>query len=289
MSSLLPELIAELRERVDVEGCWHLSTEDLSDIARIDYRDLYRLIFAERDRINLSDAIDGFGEDSVGDFVTVCEKLEAFGERTETVLFEAGFFIPWERGAELLAASNELMTQSAANHTLDQASFEGMLRHTKSVDRAIRLYLDEYFPFDPVLDTSADRFVRAHRLPEPGYQTARRYLEMLAQRHFIRRRNALVGVVRALYGEAERLGYLDSRAGEGEREKDRRTVEGDRRSWALEVLGLPDRSADPETLRGRYRALVRKFHPDVNPRGLEECKRVNEAYAILATGGPFTE
>jgi DnaJ-class molecular chaperone len=46
-------------------------------------------------------------------------------------------------------------------------------------------------------------------------------------------------------------------------------------------MGLPAGEATAEDLRGRYRALMMRHHPDVDPSGLEVCKDVNAAYALL--------
>ncbi|MCS7064985.1 MAG: DnaJ domain-containing protein [Fimbriimonadales bacterium] len=50
-----------------------------------------------------------------------------------------------------------------------------------------------------------------------------------------------------------------------------------------EVLGLP-MSATPEQIRKRYRELVRRYHPDVNPApdAKEQFLRVQEAYQVLS-------
>ncbi len=50
-----------------------------------------------------------------------------------------------------------------------------------------------------------------------------------------------------------------------------------------EVLGLP-MSATPEQIRKRYRELVRRYHPDVNPApdAKEQFLRIQEAYQVLS-------
>jgi DnaJ-class molecular chaperone len=35
------------------------------------------------------------------------------------------------------------------------------------------------------------------------------------------------------------------------------------------------------TLKKRYRELMKKYHPDINPNGLEKSQQINLAYTIL--------
>jgi molecular chaperone DnaJ len=50
-----------------------------------------------------------------------------------------------------------------------------------------------------------------------------------------------------------------------------------------EILGVP-RSANPEQLKGAFRNLARKYHPDVSkePDAEARFKEINEAYAVLS-------
>lgn len=48
-----------------------------------------------------------------------------------------------------------------------------------------------------------------------------------------------------------------------------------------EVLGVA-RDAEWEAIQGAYRALCRKWHPDVNPQGEARMKELNEAFAVLS-------
>jgi len=51
-----------------------------------------------------------------------------------------------------------------------------------------------------------------------------------------------------------------------------------------EVLGV-SRDASPDDIRKAYRALARKYHPDVNKDADAETKfkEINEAYEILSS------
>jgi len=47
------------------------------------------------------------------------------------------------------------------------------------------------------------------------------------------------------------------------------------------ILGLK-RDATPEEIKQAYRKLAKKYHPDVNPQGAEQFKKINEAYKVLS-------
>jgi molecular chaperone DnaJ len=49
---------------------------------------------------------------------------------------------------------------------------------------------------------------------------------------------------------------------------------------ALKTLGLP-RGARPHEVRARYLRLARQLHPDLNPDGATEFRRIAAAYELL--------
>jgi curved DNA-binding protein CbpA len=50
---------------------------------------------------------------------------------------------------------------------------------------------------------------------------------------------------------------------------------------ARRVLELDGRPLDVAELKRRYKRLMKRFHPDVNPGGLRRCQEINAAYALL--------
>jgi hypothetical protein len=51
--------------------------------------------------------------------------------------------------------------------------------------------------------------------------------------------------------------------------------------WAQRVMGVGYAELDKESLKARYKQLMKEYHPDVNPRGLIRCQEVNAAYSLL--------
>ena len=60
------------------------------------------------------------------------------------------------------------------------------------------------------------------------------------------------------------------------------TAQGSSRNgWARKVMGFDGSRLTAEEIRFQYRKLMMRHHPDVDPTGLERCKDVNAAYALL--------
>jgi hypothetical protein len=168
-----------------------------------------------------------------------------------------------------------------AAHVVRAEELAAMIRYAGGVRPAIEIYLDEYADVDALVEGSAESFRLLRGLPPRGRDTARLYLERMFLRHILDRRGLLTGLIERLRLEAARMGFVDPEerargsAGAG-------TAAGSSRNgWARKVMGFDDADLSAEALRARYRSLMMRHHPDVDPTGLERCKDVNAAYALL--------
>ena len=158
-----------------------------------------------------------------------------------------------------------------------------MLRHTGNVRAAIGIYLGEYVDLHNLFEESVESFLALQGLPARGKTTARRYLARMLERHVLERGALLVGLEERLRLAAARLGFLDpeDEPREGQRRETGSPRRLDRRAWARRVMGLDGSRYSAGDLRHLYRKLMMRHHPDVDPSGLERCKDVNAAYALL--------
>jgi hypothetical protein len=242
----------------------------------------WRVVHAVRDRISFSEAIDGWTQDTVGDLVTVLEVIT--GGDAEKLLTRAGLFLPYTLGIELIEEVLFQARRMAVAHDIRSEDLAAMLRHTHNVRAGIDIYLEEHIDLDDLLRASVESFQALHGLPSRAKATAERYLRTMMERHVIDRGNLLVGLVERLRLAAAQLGYEEPeekprahKAGAA----DASSRKSDRRSWARRVLGVDGRDCSVQELRLLYRKLMMRHHPDVDPGGLEKCKDVNAAYALL--------
>ncbi len=279
-SAGLDAVVQLISSRIDEKGIWHVRSEELIAALEVDPVPFWRAVHASRDRIGFAEAIDGFSQESAGDLVTVLERFH--GPQAEQALTRAGLFLPHELRIELMEELFSRVERSTSEHRIGEDELAAMIGFAGSVGGAIPIYLGEHADLDSLIDECAEAFAAARGMPSAGRVTAARCLGDFVRRHLIEKRSLFTGLERRLRLAAKRLGYPDAEAedwtagsGPGERDAPART------GWALGVLGLSGAPLKIGALRRRYRELMKRFHPDVNPSGLERCKDINAAYALL--------
>jgi hypothetical protein len=281
MPNNVTALIERLSALADDNGGWTISPEDAARLLGVGQVPLWRALHEARDRIAFGDAIDGWTADSVGDLVTVLERL--LGKGPEEEMARAGLFVPHPLGIEL---TEELLFRArrlAAAHELRTDELAAMLRHTGSVRGAIAIYLDAHVDFDALVDGCAESFRVLQGMPFVGRATAKRYLLRMFARHVLNRQDLLAGLEERLRLAAAQLGFIDpedrARAEDSSDSGEGRSSA--RHAWARRVMGVGGKAFTSDALRSRYRQLMMRHHPDVDPSGLERCKDVNVAYSLL--------
>jgi hypothetical protein len=282
----LEPLVACLTARALDDEPWRIASEEVRGLLGMEPVAFWRALHGVRDRIGFADAIDGWTSDTVGDLVTFLEAAGAAG--AEERLAAAGLFIPWAVGVELLEQLIERAQRLAAAHDLRTDELEAMLRHAGTVKGAIGIYLDEHVDTDALIEGCAESFRALRGLPAVAAVTAAGWLRAMRTRHLLEKPSLVAGLVERLRLAAAVLGWTDpdDRARRAGAAREAMPPETRRRAWALGVMGFSRGGYTAEDLRARYRALMMRHHPDADPGGLERCKDVNVAYALLIAEAP---
>ncbi|MCX7030233.1 MAG: J domain-containing protein [Spirochaetes bacterium] len=285
-SSGLPRLVEHLSARAGVAGCWAISSDETARLLGVDAVRFWREVNALRHRISFGDAIDGFSQDTVGDLVTVLERL--LGPGVEAALTRAGLFLPYKLGVQLADHLQYRARGFAAAHELRAEDLDGMVRHAGSVRAAIGIYLETHVDLDAILDSCAESFRTVQGLPPVARETAVRWLRRMFEKHVLDRRSLFTLLEERLRLAAAEMGHVDpeDRAQAGGQPGPGESRQSARQAWALRVMGFggTGEALDADALRVRYRQLMMRHHPDVDPSGLERCKDVNVAYSLLIAG-----
>ena len=279
----LGALVGRIVNRTDRTGCWSIAVEEVMTLLGVEPVRYWRVAHGLRDRIGFFEAVDGFTQDTVGDLVSILEQL--VGLEAEEALTRAGIFLPHPLRVELMDELLYRARQFTAAHSIREEEFAAMLRFTGSVSAAIAIYLDEHVTLDAIFDDCAESFRLSQVMAATGRMTAGRYLHSLLSRHILDRNVLFAGLEARLRIAAGLLGYVDpaDEARASQTEGSTRSGYPSRQFWALQVMGLTRAPITQETLRSRFRELMMRYHPDINPAGLERCKNITAAYSLLSS------
>ena len=278
----LADLIGEI-ERQEQEGrSWRLTPAHLQRILGLSperyYQEIYRAQLAGHPLIDLSLALEPFSQVSAPSLVAVLEHL--CGAGAESALERAGVFYSHDQQAEIMA---EFLTAAAAavrEHRFQDEEFAAMLRTFGRFPEARRVYLDHFFDLDDLQERAVRRYCagRSFTLPELALANARDVLRVFFAKHVLRRRTLFGSLHEAFRRAAEER--TSSRQGARRQAPER--PERSAAARARRAMGLGPEPLTTRGLRARYKELMKRYHPDVNPHGLARCQEITAAYATLA-------
>ena len=307
MSSLTP-LLRNIETQFERAKSWSIEAERIPDLLDIDPVVFYRSLYSAADRpggtVEHGTMTRTFGPDSAGELVDVLELVA--GERAERELTDLGAFLPHPLRVELISQLFETTHEWIRAHTPDLETFRAMLRTFGGYERARDCYLAEFFSRAELIDAAARTFVesRSFRNAELAVQTASNVLQRLFRSHIVELSSLFGAIGAALFEAAVESGFArrpedeyrfdrngDRRSGAGAAAGEERSGAGrtadpthageSELAWAREVMGLTGMPADFRTVQRRYKQLMLRYHPDMNPAGLRVAQRINSAYGIL--------
>ncbi len=280
--SILDTVLATLRERILSTGSWTLTRDELE--ALMDPVTLYRAVYA----LKLIGR-DAYTPSSAGELVGLLER--AVASDAELRMRDAGLFLGHEDRVGLTERFVRHVHRAIVLHVPDPEMFRGMIEQFKRYDIAEQTYCDTYLSMAPIIEACAAEHAKGREGSAVHQLTARWYLRTLVERRIIvpadlgpalfdllrsigRQEGALPGIAADAHGPGPWAA-----AGE---QAERESVEDDR-AGAIVLLELRSSHPSRAEVRSQYRRLMRQYHPDLNPDGLEMAKRINTAYAVLLT------
>ncbi|MCB1306904.1 MAG: J domain-containing protein [Leptospiraceae bacterium] len=277
----LDELLDEL-ESVRVGPNWNLPVDyvlSLTETSREDYfRTLYQMEMDDNARPDFADEFNPENTETLVRFLRGCGYTSA-----ESRLHRAGYFFTTDQLLHWLEFFQSVTLSRMQNHPIDREQLEIALAGCRHFEDGAQFYCECVFERDEFIHFAADLYLQR-------YQIARHHLSLEILEGFLLERIRL-GWLRwedlcRIYSE-----HLRARAREwGLPGVDEEEAE----SWlhgaitpevarALRTLELPaHRMPEPAKLKKQYRALLKKYHPDVNPEGAERTRQLIVAFSIIA-------
>lgn len=286
----LGPLLARIAELERSGRAWSLRASEVRGLLGLNSTDFHRRLYAaERSGnrlVGLDSAGKSYSQENVGELVSLLEQF--CGPGVEAPLERAGIFFPHPEQVEIMGCFLGEVGEALARHRLREGEFSAMLAAFRGFERARRVYREEYFPLEQLLEGAVRRYCaqRLFDLPEVARAGVRRLLQFFFRKHVLDAESLFAPLYERLRAQAAREGYVPLQPEEGlggGRRADTRQVEPPALR-ARRLLGLEGGTLDPRRLKSRYKTLMKIYHPDLNPQGLRRCQEINAAYALLASG-----
>lgn len=285
----LADLIDEIERQERAGRSWRLTPTHLQRILGLSperyYQEIYGAQVAGHALIDLSLALEPFSQASAPSLVAVLEHL--CGAGAEGALERAGVFFSHEQQAEIMAEFLSAAAGAVREHRFQDEQFAAMLRTFGRFPEARRVYLDHFFDLDHLQERAARRFCagRTFTLPDLALANAREVLRLFFAKHVLRRRSIFGPLHEAFLRAAVNAGFAAEERTSSRQRARRQAPERPERSAAARArraMGLGPEPLTTRGLRARYKELMKRYHPDVNPHGLARCQEITAAYSTLA-------
>ena len=287
VTAALAELIAEIRRQDAAGRAWRLAPADLQRLLGLTpeqyYREIYGAQVAGHPLISLALANESFSQASILPLVSLLEHL--CGAGAAAALERAGIFFSQEQQAEITAQFLSAAAREVGAHQFRADEFTAMLRTFGNLAQARQVYLEHFFDLAGLRRRAARRYcaLRDFTIPGLAERNAEGVLRFLFSKHVLRAETVFSALHDPFLAAAARAGYADDpRRRERRGQRARREAAASAAEQARRALGLGPGPLTPERLKSRYKQLMKRFHPDVNPHGLRRCQEITVAYSTLA-------
>lgn len=290
-AAALAELIAEIRRQDAAGRAWELAPADLQRLLSLTpeqyYREIYGAQVAGHPLISLAQADESFSQASILPLISLLEHL--CGAGAESALERAGIFFSQDQQAEITAQFLSAAAREVGAHRFRTDEFAAMLRTFGNLPQARRVYLEHFFDLESIRRRAAHRYCarRGFTIPDLALRNAEGVLGFLFSKHVLRAEIVFGSLSGAFLAAAARAGYAEE-AHRRERygQHAHREAAPSAAEQARRALGLGPGPLTRERLKSRYKQLMKRFHPDVNPHGLRRCQEITVAYSTLVAAAP---
>lgn len=285
MTPDLRPLAARIRELTAAGTSWGIRAAEVARLLGTDEMEMIRRVYTAslepRSVLDVGLATETFGPENGPELVTLAEILGA--PDAEGVLTRTGIHLPHVLRVELVRALLEHCAGRIGRHVLDGPKLSAMLKALGTVESAERTYLAQLPSLEVLAREAAAIFCRdqVFDIPELALATASRVLEMFLRRKVVTGEQIYGGLRRRIREHAAMEGYHAARERRARPEPGPADTAADALSAARRCMELDNRRLTPDVLKTQYRKLMKRWHPDVNPQGLERAQAINAAYAEL--------
>jgi hypothetical protein len=272
---ILDDIIFDLQNTA-LECRWTISMERLAELMQLGKEDFYRKIYNFKTSKPDRETRLGFTEidgDYFCEFLQYCLNISGIQDRFAT----AGIYFDERVLYEIRENFKHIIQESLARHDLDKDTLLLLATASQDYDDAVDAYISEKFEIDFFLDRCIFEFMSFRRIhPETGADVfLRDYLKALIPTKILN--------IKDITKEFRDRSYYELF---GEFRKDKSKKQRRKPHYSRELFELItyfnlEDGFTKEDLKKKFKELLKKYHPDINKRGLEKTKEIIENYNKL--------
>jgi len=267
------EIIEEIESMTEGDK-WTLSLDSVLAILGVSREELYRSQYAKRKRHGMN--LDGFGPDNVG---RLLEMLAEYGYRDAPEHFQrAGVYFSPDLLQEWQEFFLSVTSARLMGHMVDRDELENALSACRNPIDGLDFYCETRFRLEDLVRFASSLFLRKHGIEHHSLSahTLDNFVLHMYGRRILKREDLFATLRELLIEKGLEWGFL--------RASDVRKTNPlpPDLAMALGSLEMPtDEIPGSDRLKRQYRTLLKRYHPDVNPSGLEKTREINTAYTFV--------
>ncbi len=284
-SVLIQELLDEI-ESCLVGERWDVPLDFVLQLVELSREEFYRYVYAERDPGNWTEHMpESFTAENTQDLIFFLE--HAGLNRAGELFHAAGYYFTEDHLLNWFEFFHSVTLSRMQSHSIDAELLETAMAGCQRFADAVEFYGHCKFDEDEMIAFAARLFLEQRGIDQ--HRVSSGILTEFLKRQIHQRNLIWEHLYRSIFGllrdNALRLNLAGAEEiDEFENAQGEISLLDPELTGALKTLEMPaDRLPEREPLKKSYRALLKRFHPDLNPQGQEKTRDLIAAYSLVVS------
>lgn len=274
---ILDDVIFEIQNQ-SFECKWFIASEKLAELLTLSKEEFFRKLYSFKTSKPDRETRHGFSEidgDYLVEFLQYVLDIGGIQDR----FANAGIYFDERSLYELRENFKAIVRESLNRHDLDKETLLLLATASQEYDSAVDSYIGEKFDIDFFVNRSIFEFMSFRRIYAEGGADIflREYLQALIPTKILNIRDITQEFRDRSFYEL----FGTYREQPGAKKKKRRSRNSDSELLDLIEYFELEEGFNREDLKKRFKILLKKYHPDVNKKGLEKTQEIIEKYNKL--------
>ena len=268
------ELIEEIGSLTDSRD-WHLSFGQIQAIIPFEKTDLYRFLYS-RSKYDLFNSIDadGFNEEN---FHVLIEFLsETRSNEISKLFYHAGYYFSESDLSHWIEFFTSVSMSKIHNHKIDEELFDISMAGCSSRKIGIEFYIDSIIDVNDLINFAIPIYLTKYNVENHSFS------HKVLKNHIQYSLKSRIIKIEYLYRSlSEKLSYKFNNCNSLSGPEEVLELENGIYEFLAKVNNGKAEKENLNHLKLRYKSLMKKFHPDINPNGTALSKKLNEIYSKI--------